>query len=210
MKNEVMKIILTSGSSRRKEIMAMTCLKFEVFPSSFDEDSLSLNFPPENYVREIAIRKAHDVTIKYSDALIIGADTIVVCKNRILGKPKTKKIAIEMLKFCRDKICDVLTGVAIIDTKTARMKNFVDSTKVKMRNYSDQEIKKYVATNRPMYFAGAFAIQDRDWVENIKGSFFNVVGFPILRILETLEYFGVKISKKLKKEISVQDKYASY
>ncbi len=201
---------MASGSPRRKKIMAMTGLQFKVSPSFFDEDSLSLSLPPKKYVIKMAIRKARGVAAKYSHVLVIGADTIVVCKKNILGKPKTKKEAAKILKFCRDRICDVLTGVAIIDTKTGRMKNFVDSSKVKMRNYSDKEIKEYVTTGRPMRFAGAFAIQDRDWVEGIKGSFFNVVGFPILRILETLQCFGIKISKKLKKEIIAKDKYESY
>lgn len=198
---------MASGSPRRKKIMAMTGLQFKVSPSFFDEDSLSLSLLPKKYVIEMAIRKARGVAAKYSHALVIGADTIVVCKKNILGKPKTKKEAEKILKFCRNRICDVLTGVAIIDTKTGRMKNFVDFSKVKMRNYSYKEIKEYVTTGRPMRFAGAFAIQDRDWVEGIKGSFFNVVGFPILRVLKALNGFGFNISQEKIKKIKGKDKY---
>ncbi len=210
MRNETRRIILASGSPRRKEIMSMTGLKFEAWPSLFDEDSLNMDFPPRKYAQEMAIRKAQCVAPKCATAIVISADTIVAYNEKIIGKPKTKKEAVNILAFCRNKICDVFTGVAIIDTKTGRMENFTDSSKVKMRNYGDKEIKEYVATGKPMHFAGAFAIQDRDWVEGIRGSFFNVVGFPILRILEKLECFGVKISQKLRKNIVARDTYASY
>ncbi len=191
--------------------MELTGLKFEVAPGFFNEDSMPLNLPPKKYVREMAVRKAQGVAVKYSDALVIGADTIVICKSAswrsILGKPKNKKEAGEILKFCRNKICDVLTGVAVIDAKNGDMKTFVDSTKVKMRDYSDDAIEEYVSTGRPLEFAGAFAIQDRDWVKSINGSFFNVVGFPILRVLEILERFGAIVPENRLKEIKLQDIY---
>ncbi len=191
--------------------MSMTGLKFKVSPSFFNEDSMPLNLLPSKYAEEMALRKAEGVVVKFVrrriDAIVIGADTIVVCKNKILGKPKNEKEAEEILKLCRNGICDILTGVAIIDAKSGKMKTFVDSTKVKMRDYGDDAIEEYVSTGRPLEFAGAFAIQDRDWVESIDGSFFNVVGFPILRVLEILERFGVSISKDRLKEIKLQDIY---
>ena len=202
------KIILASASPRRKEIMALAGLDFEAAPSCFDESLIDRkNLTPRQYVGKLAFEKARCLVTLDSSAIVIGADTIVVCENRILGKPKNRKEAVEILKFCRSKICAVLTGVAVIDAKTGRTKTFVDSTKVKMRNYGDREIREYVATGKPMQYAGAFAIQDRDWVESIKGSFFNVVGFPILRALKKLESFGIKISKKKMGEIRRQDAY---
>ncbi len=201
------KIILASGSPRRKEIMKMTGLKFDVSPSFFDEDSLDICLPPKKYVMEMAKRKAGGVSVKYRDAVIIAADTIVVCGNKIIGKPKTKKEAVKILKFCRNKTSAVLTGVSIVDTKIGKTKNFVDCAKIKMRNYDDEAIKDYVATGRPLEVAGAFAIQDKDWVKSIKGSFFSIVGFPILRVLKALEEFGIKLEKKKVEKIRNEDKY---
>lgn len=202
------KIILASASSRRREIMALSGLDFEVAPSCFDESSLDgKDLTPHQYVEKLAFEKARCLVSLDSSAVVIGADTIVVCGGRILGKPKNQKDAVAILKFCRDKVCDVLTGVAVIDVKTGHKKSFVDSTRVKMRNYSDQEIKDYIATGKPMQYAGAFAIQDRDWVESIKGSFFNVVGFPILRVLKALKEFGIQISKKRLEKIQKLDIY---
>ncbi len=212
MKIEKRKIILASASPRRKEIMALTGLDFEVAPSCFDENSFDAGrLSPRQYIKRLAIEKARCLVPLEPAAIVIGADTIVVCgsagRRRILGKPKNRKEAVEILKFCRNKICDVLTGVAIINANSGKMKTFVDYTKVKMRNYGDNEIKDYVATGKPLQYAGAFAIQDRDWVESIEGSFFNVVGFPILRVLKELEKFGVKIPIQQVKKIRHLDVY---
>jgi len=185
----------------------MTGLKFKVSPSYFNEDSMPLNLPSLKYAEEMALRKAEGVAVKYPDAVIIGADTIVVCKNKILGKPKNEKEAEEILKFACNEISDVLTGVAVIDTKTNRTEKFVDSTKVKMRNYGDEAIKEYVASGAPFRYAGAFAIQDRDWVESIDGSFFNVVGFPVLKVLKILKNFGIIIPEEKIEEIRKKDFY---
>lgn len=206
--NHLRKIILASASPRRREIMALTGLDFEVAPSCFDESLIdSRNLTPCQYVKILAIEKARCLVSLESDAVVIGADTVVVCEGRILGKPKNRKEAVEILKFCRAKICDVLTGVAIIDAKTGRIKTFVDSTKVKMRNYGDRAIREYAATGKPLQYAGAFAIQDRDWVESIKGSYFNVVGFPILPVLKILKNFGVRIPEKRLKKIQKLDSF---
>ncbi len=200
------KIILASASPRRKEIMALAGLDFEAAPSCFDEDSLDgRRLSPREYAKRLALEKARRLVSLDSSSVVIGADTIVVCGGRVLGKPKTRGEAVEILKFCRAKICDVLTGVAVIDAKTGRTKTFVDSTEVKMKNYADKAIGEYAATGKPLQYAGAFAIQDRDWVESIRGSFFNAVGFPILRVLGALDDFGISVSRKRFKEMQKLD-----
>lgn len=199
---------MASASPRRKEIMALTGLDFEVAPSCFDENLISeKKLTPRQYAKKLALEKVRCLIPLDSSAIVIGADTIVVCEERILGKPKSQKEAMEILKFCRAKVCDVLTGVAIIDVRANQTKTLVDITKVQMRNYDDQAIKDYVATGKPLRYAGAFAIQDRDWVEFIKGSYFNVVGFPILRVLKMLEAFGVRVSEKQLGKIRKLDTY---
>lgn len=188
------KIILASNSPRRRELLAAANIKFSVVVSEAEENFPSgMNF--QDTAIFIATNKAKIVKENYPDNLIIAADTIVVCDNRILGKPKDKNEAIEMLNFLSGKTHEVITGVCIL--KDSENISFAETTEVEFHNLSEEQIKFYVENYKPFDKAGGYAIQE--WlgmigIKNIHGDYYNVVGLPvnrvyreILRILSTIQ-----------------------
>ncbi len=196
-----MKIILASQSPRRKKLLEQIGLSFEVVPSSINEDISG--FAPAALVEELARQKAHDVASTIDDGLIIGADTIVVLEEEILGKPKNSLEAVQILTKLSGKTHSVLTGVALVLAKNAsefRTHTFSVETKVTFGALSQHEIEAYVATKSPMDKAGAYGIQD-DWgavfVERINGDYNNVVGLPIYKFYQELKTFEPEALKNL-------------
>lgn len=187
-------IILATTSKRRHELAYTMGLEFKVVPSAYEEDP-SLKLPPKELVMMFAHGKAADVAKKYKKGIVIGVDTVVVFKNKILGKPKNKKIAFQMLKSFSGKTQDVYSGVCLIDCSTGKIVKDYEVTKVKFRKLLDSEIKKYVATGEPLDKAGAYGIQDLSsvFIEKVDGCYFNVVGFPIYNIYKNLRKLGVDI-----------------
>ena len=189
-------IILASRSPRRKKLLEQINLSFEVSISDADE-SFNANEQPADIVQLLASRKAEDVAGSHEDALIIGADTIVVFKNDILEKPTTPSHAREMLNSLSGKTHEVYTGVTLIKTDYRGNINesfsFFEQTSVTFGDLSDEEIDQYVRTGSPMDKAGAYGIQD-DWgalfVERIEGDYNNVVGFPLFRFYQHLKNFA--------------------
>ena len=180
-----MKLILASGSPRRKELLKEYGFDFTVIPSSFNETNLLLS--PELTAKSNALGKAKDVfdTICCDDAVILGADTIVVLGDKILGKPQNTDQAKSMLNALSGKTHLVITGYAIVSKDNV----YVDSeiTKVTFNQLSDDLIDNYVSTGSPMDKAGAYGIQDGfDLVKEISGSYTNVVGLPIEIIKDKL------------------------
>lgn len=188
------KIILASTSPRRHELAKTMGLDFEIVPSNFKED-MNLKLSPKELVKELAYGKAADVAKRFNEGLVIGVDTIVVYKNKKLGKPKTNKEAFEMLKMLSGKSHEVYSGVAIIDAKTKKIIKDYEKTIVYFTKLSDKEIESYIHTGEPMDKAGAYGIQDLSsiFIKKIDGCYFNVVGFPIYLIYKTLEKFNVNI-----------------
>lgn len=190
----MLKIVLASKSPRRKKLLTQLGLIFEISPSH-KEEIISSSTPAE-VVEELAIQKAEDVAHKFSDALIIGADTIVVQDNKILGKPEDEEDAVSMLKHLSGEVHSVFTGISLVTTdgqnQIKSTYSFHEETKVWFSTLSDAEIKAYVASGSPMDKAGAYGIQD-DWgsifVERIEGDFYNVVGFPLNRFYRELKAF---------------------
>lgn len=180
-----MKLILASGSPRRKDLLKEYGFNFTVIPSAFDESNLLLS--PELTAKSNALGKAKDVfnTICDNDAVILGADTIVVLDGKILGKPTSPLHAKSMLKSLSNKTHLVITGYAIVKNDF----EFTDAviTEVTFNNLTDDLIDNYVATGSPMDKAGAYGIQDGfDLVKTINGSYNNVVGLPIEIIKDKL------------------------
>jgi len=188
-----MRIILASNSPRRKELLSQVGVTFEVIPSEFEEHLIEL--PPEKLVEHFAYMKAKDVAqAQNEEALVIGSDTIV-CLDEIMGKPRNKEDAFNMLKKLSGKHHRVLSGLSIINTATGESMTEHESTRVKMKELSDAEIMAYINTGEPADKAGAYAIQGMGslFVEGIEGDYFNVVGLPLFRLGKMLESFGLKL-----------------
>lgn len=190
----MLKIVLASQSPRRKKLLNQLGLIFEILPSHKEEIITSSD--PVQIVTELALQKALDVSKNIKQALVIGADTIVVFDNKILGKPKSKAEAVEMLSLLSGKTHSVYTGVSFVVTNEecdpTRTFSFFEETKVRFSTLSEEEIATYVATGSPMDKAGAYGIQD-DWgsvfVEHIDGDYYNVVGFPLNRFYREIKGF---------------------
>lgn len=188
------KIILASSSPRRQELMKLLGLPFEIVASEFNESSIN-HKNPKQLVRILSLKKAESVAKKSKNALVIGSDTIVFHQGQILGKPKDRRHAKEMLKLLSGKEHVIITGYAIIDSLTGKNVSGVVSAKIKMKALEDAEIEAYIATKEPMDKAGAYAVQGVGglFIEKINGNYFDVVGLPLLEIRKALQYFGIKI-----------------
>lgn len=173
-----MELILASASPRRKEILTALGLTFTVEPSRYEEDN-ARKLPPEELVRLQALGKARDVYERRGGAMpVLGADTVVVLGDMVLGKPKDVADAARMLRRLSGRTHRVLTGTALLFA--GKEKSRVDATEISFREISEEEIAAYIATGEPMDKAGAYAIQGgaRKFVTAIAGSFSNVVGLP--------------------------------
>jgi len=188
---EQLDVILASASPRRRELLSLVFDEFRVIPSGFDEDGVPDDLAPADHVQHSALMKARDVAARHPDSLVIGADTIVVTGNRILGKPRDEADAAQMLKALSGRTHQVHSGIAVI--KDGVEHTAVECTDVTFRPLSDKMISRYISTGEPMDKAGAYAIQGRGSVliESINGCYFNVVGLPIYRLSRLLEEFGV-------------------
>ncbi len=190
------KLILASASPRRQELLKNIGLDFEVIPSTVDEH-INDKLTPEEIVLELSALKANDIASKVGqDAIVIGADTIVVYQNKILGKPVDVEDAFNMLRMLSGQVHHVLTGFTLIRTKDAFTVKDYQKTLVKFRALSDGEIKEYIQTGEPLDKAGAYGIQKIGSliVEKIEGDYFNVVGLPLMKLAMTLNKdFEVKV-----------------
>ena len=177
-----MKFILASASERRKDLLSRIVSNFEVKISNFDEEKVEVSTNIENYVKTLAEGKAKDVALNCdNDSIIIGADTIVVIGNNILGKPKDKNHAFEMLKLLSNNVHRVYSGVAVINNQKNIMKSECLYTEVYFSEISDDEIWRYIESGECLDKAGAYGIQGYGGVfaEKINGCYYNVVGLPL-------------------------------
>lgn len=187
-------IILASKSPRRKELLKKIGLKFKVAQSNFKEYE-DIKLKPGELAKQLSLEKAKAVFANYKNSIIIAADTIVVCQNRILGKPKDKSGARKMLEFLSDKTHSVITGFTIIDGETNRIITKSVETKVYFRKISRQEIYSYLETKEPYDKAGAYAIQEKGsiFIKKVEGDYLNAVGLPIFSVARELKKLGVEV-----------------
>jgi len=189
------KIILASASPRRKELLKSMGLEFEVIPSEVEENIGNESFSRE-LIENLAAEKAADIVNKITvPSIIIGSDTVVVINNKILGKPKDKKDAFNMLKMLSGNTHQVISAIAVIDTETAiTLKDSVVSD-VTFKQLSDEEINAYIETIEPMDKAGAYAIQGLAgmFVKSINGCYSNIVGISVFKLAEMLKELGVEL-----------------
>ena len=177
-----LKFILASASERRKDLLSRIVSNFEVKISNFDEEKVEVSTNIENYVKTLAEGKAKDVALNCdNDSIIIGADTIVVIGNNILGKPKDKNHAFEMLKLLSNNVHRVYSGVAVINNQKNIMKSECLYTEAYFSEISDDEIWRYIESGECLDKAGAYGIQGYGGVfaEKINGCYYNVVGLPL-------------------------------
>lgn len=188
-------IILASASPRRAEILKQIGLSFKIMASDLDENLSEQSFSPPELVMDLALKKARQVAPVVNEGLIIGADTVVVINDEILGKPAGSAEAAMMLAKLNGKVHSVFTGIALVEIPGGKNLVGCAETKVKFRTLNTAEINAYVATGESLDKAGAYGIQGKGavLVETITGCYFNIVGLPIAKLLEMLREFGVVI-----------------
>ena len=180
------KIILASASPRRRELMEMLGYDFEVIVSEVDE-TMKEGLNPTAQVKDLAYRKAKAVYDQHPDAIVIGADTIVLVDDKILGKPHDEKEAEEMMKMLRGREHQVITGVAILSDK--KQHHLSSESNVYFDSITNEEIANYIKTPEAYDKAGAYAIQGwaGKFISRIEGSYYNIMGLPIDKIYAKLK-----------------------
>lgn len=190
-----MEIILASKSPRRREILENAKVRFSIEESQIDE-VIKLNELPKETVMRLAYEKALDVANRNRNSLVIGADTIVVINDTILGKPKDDIEAFNMLKLLSGKTHYVITGFALINLSLDKKIVDCQVSQVTFKELSEQCIKDYLQTKESLDKAGAYGIQGYGGllVENIQGDYFNIVGLPISKISDCLkDHFDINL-----------------
>lgn len=188
------KLILASGSPRRRQLLTQVGLKHRVSPSNIDE-KLNPRLQPKSQVEKLSLQKAQAVIHKHSDSIILAADTVVVLNGEILGKPTNKEHAFRMLKKLSGTEHTIITGFTIIDTETKKTITKSKESKVRIKQLTEKEIHAYLETEEYKDKAGSYAVQERGaaFVEDIQGDYFNIVGLPLHDVLKELKKFGITI-----------------
>jgi septum formation protein len=185
-------IILASESTRRVDILRSLGISFSIIPPDIDERR-NKDESPRDFVLRISHEKARKVGDHFPDKWVIGADTIVINKGKVMGKPKDEADAFNMLKSLRGKWHKVMTGYCVLNASKDIMYRDAVETRVFVRDLSDEEIVRYINTSEPLGKAGSYAVQGKGgyMVKEIKGSYSNVVGLPICEVAEVLLSLGV-------------------
>lgn len=180
-------IVLASGSPRRRELLADLGLDFDVAPSRAEEPAPMPGESPTDYARRMAAMKTAEVSARFPNRIVLGADTIVVLGDRIMGKPTDDAHALAMLTALSGQTHQVITAFCLMLPGHPSLTHAV-TTDVDMRASTQAELRAYIATSEPMDKAGAYAIQGMGTflVTAIRGSYTNVVGLPVARVLEVL------------------------
>ena len=205
----MIQIILASASPRRRELLEQIGLTFEVCPAKGEE--IITKSAPEEAVQELARAKAREVAsmvrqygvrhgelVTPQDMIVIGADTVVAADGQILGKPGDEEDAFGMLSLLSGRSHAVYTGVALVfldQSGRAGEHVFYEKTIVSMREMSEKEIRRYIATGEPMDKAGAYGIQGKCaiYIDKIDGDYNNVVGLPVAALYRELKKLGIDL-----------------
>lgn len=180
-------IILASASPRRIELLKKIVREFKIIPSGIDEMRINAK-SPKTFAVKAALAKAKDIAAKRKNAVVIGADTIIVLGKKIIGKPKNKKDAVRILTSLAGRTHQVITGMAVVDSNSSKELTDYEVTRVKMKKVKAGEIKEYVESGRPLDKAGAYGIQEIEdiFIEKIVGDYDNVVGLPVRALKKLL------------------------
>ena len=187
-------IILASKSKRRSKILKECGIHHEVVVSDVHEKMDHKKGAKFNVLYNARI-KAEKVAVEYKEGYIIGADTLVLFKKRLIGKPKTRKEAITLLRSFSGKTVFVYTGLYVIDAKRARSESGFDVSKVHAKKLSLKKIDEFATIAGPNDKAGGFSIEGPGAFifDNIEGSFYNVLGLPMMKLDEIFEKLGVNL-----------------
>ena len=191
-----MDIILASASPRRAELLKKITSNFEIMASDFEESDILFSGNCGDYVMTLAKGKAMAIcnSVK-KPAAIIGCDTVVYLKGKVLGKPKDIYEAFKMLSDLSNNTHEVYTGIAVINTQTQEINTDYVCTRVKFSKLSDKEINNYIESKEPLDMAGAYAIQGGAslFVQEIEGCYYSVVGLPVNKLYYMLREMGVNL-----------------
>ncbi|MDM5156647.1 Maf family protein [Bacillus sp. DX1.1] len=181
-------LILASGSPRRKELLELVDISFEIVVSEVEE-TIGAYSSPADIVMSLALQKASAVAETYGDNIVLGADTIVTYESRILGKPADEAEAKEMLQLLSGKTHEVYTGVALVSKE--KTTTFYERTEVTFWDLTEEEIDAYIRTKEPLDKAGSYGIQGKGavFVHHMQGDYYSVVGLPIARLVRELKQF---------------------
>jgi septum formation protein len=184
------RVLLASSSPRRRELLTMIGVAHEVLPADIDEAYLP-GEAPMAHAERLARTKADTIARVAPDAVVIGADTIVVIDEQVLGKPRDEAHAAAMLRQLSGRVHEVYTAVAV--ARGQRIDSGVEIVSVTFRELRDDEIAAYIATREPMDKAGAYGIQGygATIVQRIAGDFFAVMGLSLVRLVTLLGQHGV-------------------
>ena len=188
-----MRLILASTSPRRREILALLGLPFEVIAPEFEEQPLS-DRPVEHEVLSFARGKAQSVARQYPGSIVVGSDTMILINAAKIGKPEGIADARRILRLLSGETHRIFTSVAILDSLGGPGLSIVDEVTVKMRNYSQDEIERYLLCNESLDKAGGYSIQGkgRALIECIRGDYLAAVGLPLKPIADYLRSRGVQ------------------
>jgi len=189
------RVVLASASPRRRELLRQICPEFEVVPSEIEETLWGE--PTPEAVAGLALRKARAVAVRAEGAVVLAADTLVVLDGVAFGKPAGPEEARAMLRRLCGREHEVITGVAVVDTRTGREATRAVVSRVRLAASPDATLDSYVASGAPLDKAGSYAIQDLGGalVERLAGSYTNVVGLPVEETRRLLAEFGVPVSE---------------
>lgn len=192
--NNDLKLVLASASPRREEILKKLKLKFTVVPSKLDESKFKTDSPTK-LVETLALEKAKSVSKLVEDVIIIAADTVVVADGEILAKPKDKKEAKKMLQKLSSNQHQVMTGLAVLNSVSGKYYVEHNITDVKIAALTEKEIDKYIEKEEVLDKAGSYAIQGLGaiFIEEIKGSYYSVMGMPVHQLAKLLNKFNYGI-----------------
>ncbi|RKP54240.1 septum formation inhibitor Maf [Cohnella endophytica] len=192
-------LVLASASPRRQELIALLGLPVRIIPSNVDENTPD-DWSPAGIVEGLSLRKALAVQAELEltgdrSSIVVGSDTIVVLNSKVMGKPTDEQDAFRMLRELAGRTHQVYTGVTCARLSDGRTSTAHRITEVTMRNLSDEQISRYIATGEPMDKAGAYGIQEVGslLVDSIEGCYFNVVGLPVSLLAVQLEQFGITV-----------------
>lgn len=186
------KVILASASPRRATLLYNMGLDFMTVPAAIDESILPHEKPADAVMR-IAVAKAEAAGSRHPDAIVIAADTVVVCKGQILGKPVDDREAFSMLSTLSGNVHEVMTGLCVLDSTSGARDIDFENTLVRFRELDNEEIEAYIASGEPLDKAGAYGIQGRAaiFVAGLEGCYYNVVGLPLSRLYLMLKRQGL-------------------
>ena len=194
------KWILASASPRRKELLSNLGLQFFTESSGIDEPPRLSHETPSRYAVRVAWLKAREVAGRHESGLILSADTIVVSRNRILGKPESRADARRMIERLSGRWHEVITGICILECDRQRLLSTFKRTRVHFRKLSAAEIEWYLKSDEYRDKAGAYGVQGYAslFIDCIEGCYFNIVGFPVSAFERLCRKAGIELTQSLK------------